>query len=65
MVRARARGGCEADRGRPGCVFVCKEVAPEARGLQNPATWLAGWPTPAQDRESNGMRGLKDRPAPA
>ena len=40
MVRARARGGCEADRGRPACVFMCNEVAPEARGLQ---IRLPGW----------------------
>ena len=42
MVRARARGGCEADRGRPACVFMCNEVAPEARGLQ---IRLPGWAT--------------------
>ena len=41
MVRARARGGCEADRGRPACVFMCNEVALEARGLENPDSWLA------------------------
>ena len=40
MVRARARGGCEADRGRPACVFMCNEVAPEARGFQ---IRLPGW----------------------
>ena len=40
MVRARARGGCEADRGRPACVLMCNEVAPEARGLQ---IRLPGW----------------------
>ena len=42
MVRARARGGCEADRGRPACVFMCNEVAPAARGLQ---IRLPGWAT--------------------
>ena len=40
MARARARGGCEADRGQPACVFMCNEVAPEARGLQ---IRLPGW----------------------
>ena len=41
MVRARARGGCEADRGRPACVFMCNEVArrPAASKI-----WLPGWP---------------------
>ena len=56
MVRTRARGGCEADRGRPAGVFMCNEVAPEARGLQNPASWLAGCPTPGQGGQGREMR---------
>ena len=60
MVRARARGGCEADRGRPACVFMCNEVAPEARGLQNPASCLAGCPTPEQGGQSREMQKWKN-----
>ena len=58
MVRARARGGCEADRGRPARVYMCNEVAPEARGLKNPAAWLAGCPTPGQGGQRREMQKL-------
>ena len=60
MVRARARGGCEADRGRPACVFMCNEVALEARGLENPDSWLAGCPTPRQGGQSREMQKLEN-----
>ena len=46
-------------RGRPACVFMCNEVAPEARGLQNPASWLAGFRTPGQGGQSREMQNEK------
>ena len=58
MVCARVRGGCEAGRGRPACVFMRNEVALEARGLQNPAgrpTTGGGIGIPA-DQKINGMK---------
>ena len=40
-MRARARGGSEADPGRPACVFMCNEVVrrPAASKIR-----LPGWP---------------------
>ena len=61
----KINGACQDPRGlrgrlRPvGLCFMCNEVAPEAPGLQNSASGLAGGPTPAQDRHSSEMQKLK------